>query len=135
MRTRKLLVAAVLGTSIVLQSACGTLLHPERKGQTQTNRLDASVVILDGIGLFFFLIPGLVAFAIDFSNNTIYLPDDESAAVDGANLGRALTVDGPMDAAAIEAIIERELAVASVVTDARLQVREGALSPFRRVAF
>ncbi|HRX75648.1 MAG TPA: hypothetical protein P5341_16175, partial [Hyphomonas sp.] len=31
-------------------------------------------MILDGIGLLLFLIPGLIAFAVGFSNDTIYLP-------------------------------------------------------------
>ena len=54
-------------------TACGTILHPERKGQ-RDGRLDAGVVVLDAIGLLFFIIPGVIAFAVDFSNGTIYLP-------------------------------------------------------------
>ena len=30
---------------------------------------------MDGIGLLFFLIPGVIAFAVDFSNGTTYLPE------------------------------------------------------------
>lgn|GEM_PF-299227 len=52
---------------------CGTLLYPERRGQP-AGRLDWRVVLLDGIGLFFFFIPGVIAFAVDFLNGTIYLP-------------------------------------------------------------
>lgn len=54
-------------------TACGTLMHPERKGQ-RGGDIDAGIAILDGIGLLFFLIPGIIAFAVDFSNGTIYLP-------------------------------------------------------------
>ena len=32
------------------------------------------IVIMDGIGLFFFIIPGLVAFAVDFTTGAIYFP-------------------------------------------------------------
>src|SRR3989339_1610058 len=53
--------------------ACGTILYPERKGQ-RDGRLDIGVVLLDGIGLLFFIIPGVIAYAVDFSNGTIYLP-------------------------------------------------------------
>lgn len=54
-------------------AACGTILYPERKGQ-RDGRLDIGVVLLDGIGLLFFIIPGVIAYAVDFSNGTIYLP-------------------------------------------------------------
>jgi len=59
---------------LVFQLAgCGTLLYPERRGQIG-GRLDVGVVILDAVGLLFFIIPGVIAFAVDFSNGTIYLP-------------------------------------------------------------
>lgn len=54
-------------------TGCGTLMYPERRGQVG-GRLDTGVVILDAIGLLFFIIPGVIAFAVDFSNGTIYLP-------------------------------------------------------------
>ena len=54
-------------------SGCGTILYPERRG-LKSGHLDSGVVILDAIGLLFFLIPGIIAFAVDFSNGTIYLP-------------------------------------------------------------
>ncbi len=71
------LLATFLLVPLLLQSACGTLLYPERRGQTGT-RIDPSVVILNGIGLLIFLIPGLIAFAVDFSTGAIYLPPDET---------------------------------------------------------
>jgi hypothetical protein len=52
---------------------CGTLMYPERRGQ-RGGSIDAGVAILDGIGLLFGIIPGVIAFAVDFSNGTIYLP-------------------------------------------------------------
>ena len=48
-------------------------MYPERKGQID-GKLDSTVVILNGIGLLLFLVPGVIAFAVDFSNGTIYLP-------------------------------------------------------------
>ena len=52
---------------------CGTIFYPERRGQ-RAGHIDVGVALLDGIGLFFGLIPGVIAFAVDFSNGTIYLP-------------------------------------------------------------
>ena len=53
------------------------MLHPERVGQTK-GRVDPSIAILDGLGLLLFIIPGAIAFAVDFSNGTIYLPGTQS---------------------------------------------------------
>lgn len=57
---------------------CGTILHPERRGQP-AGPLDWKIVALDTIGLLLFFIPGVIAFAVDFSNGTIYLPPKTQA--------------------------------------------------------
>ncbi len=69
------LLLAIIGFQAV---SCGTLLYPERKGQI-SGKIDPNVAILNGIGLLVFLVPGVIAFAVDFSNGTIYLPPDKSA--------------------------------------------------------
>lgn len=51
-------------------SSCGTILKDGKGGRS--GKLDVSIVLLDAIGLLFFLVPGIVAFAVDFSNKTIY---------------------------------------------------------------
>lgn len=65
----------MLGTLPLSTAACGTIMYPERRGQP-AGRLDPKVVALDAIGLIFFFIPGVIAFAVDFSNGTIYLPSE-----------------------------------------------------------
>ena len=62
---------------IVQLMGCGTILYPERKGQ-KSGKIDAGVAILDGSGVLFFIIPGVIAFAVDFYNGTIYLPGTSS---------------------------------------------------------
>lgn len=59
-----------------LSSGCGTLLHPEREGQPRTGALDWTVVGMDAIGLIFFFVPGVIAFAIDIYNGTIFYPPE-----------------------------------------------------------
>ena len=67
-------VALALAAVLALQATgCGTIFYPERKNQG-SGSLDPAIVILDGLGLFLFIIPGVIAFAVDFSNDTIYLP-------------------------------------------------------------
>ena len=55
---------------------CGTIFYPERKGQP-AGPIDWKIVALDGIGLLFFFVPGVIAFAVDFNNGAIYLPPGE----------------------------------------------------------
>jgi hypothetical protein len=74
----KVFNVAVIIALVFQLSGCGTILHPERKGQ-KSGRLDIGIVVLDTIGLLFFLIPGIIAFAVDFSNGTIYLPGGHSS--------------------------------------------------------
>ena len=56
---------------------CGTLLHSERCGRPHSNDIDWKIVALDGLGLLLFFIPGVIAFAVDFSTGAIYLPAPE----------------------------------------------------------
>ena len=64
---------AVLLAVSLLTASCGTLLYPERRGQSH-GRIDPSVAILDGVGLIVFLVPGLIAFGVDFATGAIYMP-------------------------------------------------------------
>ena len=55
-------------------SSCGTLIFHERQGQEHSGKLDPNILILDGIGLLFYIVPGLGAFGIDFYTKAVYLP-------------------------------------------------------------
>ncbi|ETX10261.1 Polyribonucleotide nucleotidyltransferase (polynucleotide phosphorylase) [Marinomonas ushuaiensis DSM 15871] len=69
-RMSKTVVAVLLVTQL---TACGTILYPERRGQTN-GQIDVGVVALNAIGLLFFVVPGVVAFGVDFITGAIYLP-------------------------------------------------------------
>ncbi len=90
MKTFRALVCFVL---IAQLTGCGTLIHPERRGQ-KSGRIDPAIAILDGIGLLFFIIPGLIAFAIDFSTGTIYLPGTARLAKFDPKRATAATLEG-----------------------------------------
>jgi len=62
----------ILALSVQLIS-CGTILYPERRNQ-RAGFIDAGVVVLDAVGLLFGIIPGVIAFAVDFSTGAIYFP-------------------------------------------------------------
>lgn len=72
-RFGKSLAFLLAGVLVFQLTACGTMIYPERRGQTSGN-IDPAIAVLDGIGLLFFIVPGLVAFAIDFATGAIYMP-------------------------------------------------------------
>ena len=110
-RVRKLLTALVAAAFL---TSCGTILYPERHGQ-RGDRIDPAVLILDGLLLFFFVIPGVVAYAIDFYTGAVYLTNRRGEV-------SVLQVDpGQLGDATIEALL-RELTGKSIrLDDERLQ--------------
>lgn len=60
--------------AVVSLSGCGTMLHPERLNQPRSHDLDWKMVALNGLGLIFFFVPGVIAFVVDFHTGAIYLP-------------------------------------------------------------
>ena len=73
---RQFLQALIAGSAPPALTGCGTIFFPERRGQP-AGPLDWRIVALDALGLFFFFVPGIVAFAVDFATGAIYLPPYE----------------------------------------------------------
>ena len=68
------IIALVLLVGFMSQTvSCGYFMYPGRRGQTG-GRVDAGVAVMDGLCLLLFIIPGVVAFAVDFSSGAIYIP-------------------------------------------------------------
>ena len=65
------LVVAVLVFQLL---ACGYFMYPERRGQKPVGRIDPAIAVLDALGLLLFIIPGVIAFAVDITNGTLYFP-------------------------------------------------------------
>jgi hypothetical protein len=112
---------------MVLQlTACGFILYPERRGQT-TGQIDVGVAIMDGIGLLFFIIPGVVAFAVDFTNGTIYLPSGNSSSLKVPDDQAMLAVRVPSDQMnkhGIESTVENFIGHAISLDSKDMQVYE-----------
>jgi len=64
---------SLCGLLLLQLAACGTLIYPERRGQSK-GELDPLIVVLDAVGILFFIIPGVASFIIDFNTGAIYLP-------------------------------------------------------------
>ncbi|MEQ1831352.1 MAG: hypothetical protein ABL921_35730 [Pirellula sp.] len=83
----------LLGLLKVSAVGCGTILYPARRGQP-AGRLDWGVVAMDTVGLLFFFVPGVIAFAVDFNNGTIYMPPE--GALELPQTSTALTQTSPL---------------------------------------
>lgn len=101
---------------------CGTLLYPERQGQTG-GKLDTNIVILNSVGLLVFLLPGIVAFAVDFINGTIYLPGGKSASLTQDELDQ-ISTDGVVNSQNLRKILNRHSENTLILPEGDFQVRE-----------
>jgi hypothetical protein len=99
----KALIICLTSSLLAQLTACGTILHPERKGQ-KDGQIDPAIAVFDAIGLLFFLIPGVIAFAVDFSNGTIYLPGGRHSSLSDEELKR-VAPEGKLDQAALVEIL------------------------------
>ncbi|MEH6556293.1 MAG: polyribonucleotide nucleotidyltransferase [Oceanicoccus sp.] len=104
-KIKKAIVLSLVGGFIIQLAACGTIIHPERKGQ-KSGQLDTSIVVLDAIGLLFFFVPGIIAFAVDFNNGTIYLPGG-SASINSNDVN-VVNIEGDVTDEKIEKLILKE---------------------------
>ena len=88
-------VTLVMITLLCSISACGYFMYPERVGQTK-GQIDPAIVILDALGLFVGVIPGVVAFAVDVTTGTIYLPPGGRSTVDKHRDRMSSLTDAPL---------------------------------------
>lgn len=74
MKTRRSMLAVLTAGTASLLTSCGTILYPDRVNQEERGGIDPVIVGLDAVGLLLFLIPGIIAFAVDFGTGAIYYP-------------------------------------------------------------
>ena len=122
----KPLASLLLSATLVTQlSACGTLFYPERRGQI-SGEIDPGVAILNGIGLLFYLVPGIIAFAVDFATGAIYLPQGQTVQVDPQQLKQLIGADGKVDQYALKTLIETSTGHQLPLDDPRLIQHSGS---------
>ncbi len=115
-------LVAVLLTQI---TACGTLFYPDRRGQID-GKIDPLVAGLDAVGILFFVIPGLIAFGVDFATGAIYLENGKTAQVAPQKLHDAIGADGKIDPIKLQAILQTELGRNLPLDDPRLIEHRGS---------
>lgn len=104
----KPLAAILLTTAMTTQlAACGTIFYPERRGQI-SGELDSGLVVLNSLGFLLYIVPGVIAFAVDFATGAIYLPDGEYS-LNPERLNDAVDQEGQVDPLKLKAIIKQDL--------------------------
>ncbi len=122
----RLIGGAVVAALVTQLTACGTLFWPDRRGQIE-GRIDPVVAALDAIGILFYVLPGLIAFGVDFATGAIYLNDGKTAQVAPEKLQQAIGHDGKVDNLKLQAILETELGRSLPLDDPRLIQHTGSV--------
>lgn len=127
MRTQTRVIGGLIVAALLTQlTACGTLFFPDRRGQIE-GRIDPMVAGLNAIGILFYVIPGLIAFGIDFATGAIYLPGGLTSQVDPQDLQNVVDADGKIDAAKLKALIEVQTGRSLPLDDPRLIQHSGSV--------
>ena len=120
------IIGGVLAATLLTQvAACGTLFFPDRRGQIE-GRVDPLVAGLNAVGILFYVIPGLIAFGIDFATGAIYLPNNQYSLAP-EKLQDAIGADGRVDNLKLKAILQRELGRDLPLDDPRLIQHSGKI--------
>ena len=69
---RKGVTIVLLVCLLSMFSSCAFFLYPERRGHT-SGHVDAPCLILDCVLLVFWVVPGVIALAVDFASGAIYV--------------------------------------------------------------
>lgn len=120
-RMMNLSYVAICGVLIFQLIGCGTILYPERKGQ-KSGRIDIGIALLDGVGLFLFLIPGIIAYAVDFNNGTIYLPNTLRGSLNMKNIKQVKFDPKHTSLASIQDMIKKESGVDVTLSEKNTQI-------------
>ncbi|KRW62760.1 hypothetical protein [Pseudomonas sp. TTU2014-080ASC] len=127
MRTRSRVVGGFLVATLVTQlTACGTLFYPDRRGQID-GKVDPLIVGLNAVGILFYVIPGLIAFGVDFATGAIYLPDNKVSQVDPEQLNKLVDASGKVDLDGLKALILTETGHNLPLDDPRLIQHSGSV--------
>ncbi|EPJ95083.1 MULTISPECIES: hypothetical protein [Pseudomonas] len=126
MRMSSRVIGGVVVAALLSQlTACGSIFFPDRRGQID-GKIDPMIAVLDAVGLLFYVIPGLIAFGVDFATGAIYFPPGKTAHIAPEKLHEAIGEDGKVDNTKLQAILESELGRSFPLNDPRLIQHKGS---------
>lgn len=108
MPTRRIMATGLTAATAGLLSGCGTIIYPERINQKERGDLDFVVVGMDAVGLLFFLVPGIVAFVVDFGTGAIYYPAEREEGERETTIFDKMKAEAKLDQAEIERLVEQK---------------------------
>lgn len=127
MRMSSRVIGGVVVAALLSQlTACGSIFFPDRRGQID-GKIDPMIAVLDAVGLLFYVIPGLIAFGVDFATGAIYFPPGKTAQIAPKKLREAIGADGKVDNSKLQAILESELGRSFPLDDPRLIQHKGSV--------
>ncbi|WP_339530256.1 polyribonucleotide nucleotidyltransferase [Pseudomonas mucidolens] len=127
MRIASRVIGGVLAITLLSQlTACGSIFYPDRRGQID-GKIDPTIAVLDALGLLFYVIPGLIAFGVDFATGAIYFAPGETAHVAPEKLQEAIGADGKVDNTKLQTIIQSETGRSLPLDDPRLIQFKGSV--------
>ena len=115
--TRRALTTSITATTASMLSSCGTIFYPDRrtsrKDGTMSGEIDILILGLNTVGLFFFIVPGIVAFAVDFGTGAIFLPEggkqmDEDERTLFDELNEDARIDTPVQSGELVSVIRKK---------------------------
>lgn len=119
----KVVASSVVFSLLFQLVGCGTILHPERKGQI-SGQIDPKIAIFDALGLLFFFIPGVIAFAVDFSNGTIYLPGGRRASLTPEEMQNLKADDNQVDKTELIGLLQQKGLLDKGITANEVQMKK-----------
>ncbi|WP_295488568.1 polyribonucleotide nucleotidyltransferase [uncultured Pseudomonas sp.] len=122
----RIIGGALIAALLTQMTACGTIIYPDRRGQIE-GKIDPVVAVMDAIGILFWVLPGLIAFGVDFATGAIYYPGGKTAQIDPAKLKPAVDAQGNVDKLKLQAILESELGQRLPLDDPRLIQHHGSV--------
>ncbi|AIZ34293.1 polyribonucleotide nucleotidyltransferase [Pseudomonas sp. K1(2024)] len=122
----RIIGGALIAALLTQMTACGTIIYPDRRGQIE-GKIDPVVAVMDAIGILFWVLPGLIAFGVDFATGAIYYPGGKTAQIDPAKLKPAVDAQGNVDKLKLQAILESELGQRLPLDDPRLIQHRGSV--------
>ena len=73
------ILSLLLIVMFLSMASCGSYMYKERRFAEKSDRIDYFVLGLDSMGLFCFIVPGLVALFVDSSTGALWLSKEENS--------------------------------------------------------
>lgn len=123
---RRFLSGSVVTLLGISSTGCGTMLYEERIGQPRGGMgdVDWTVAGMNAVGLVFFFVPGVIAFAIDYYNGALFYPPEQYGEMKAKQLNSIKLPEEEISVVSIESLISEEIGAKVSLREPDLVTRE-----------